>query len=71
LGTAASFKSPSGVSVDSNGVMYVADTSNHRIRKVLSSGVCLDSLQLSLATSFSVRSPFYCGERGGSVCAHD
>ena len=39
LGTAASFKNPSGVSVDSNGAVYVADNMNHRIRKITSSGV--------------------------------
>ena len=39
LGTAARFNSPSGVSVDSNGTVYVADNTNHRIRKVSSSGV--------------------------------
>ena len=40
IGTAAAFYSPSGVSVDSNGTVYVADTSNHRIRMVTSSGGC-------------------------------
>ena len=39
LGTSASFSEPRGVSVDSNGAIYVADNTNHRIRKVLSSGV--------------------------------
>ena len=39
LGTAASFNSPSGVSVDFNGAVYVADNNNHRIRKVTSAGV--------------------------------
>ena len=39
LGTAASFNVPKGVSVDSNGAVYVADSTNHRIRKVSSSGV--------------------------------
>ncbi len=41
LGAAASFNNPSGISVDSNGALYVGDTSNHRIRKVSSSGVCV------------------------------
>ena len=45
LGAAASFSNPTGVSVDSNGAVYVADTSNHRIRKVSSSGGCLDALR--------------------------
>lgn len=38
-GTAASFKSPSGVVVDSQGNVYVADRRNHRIRKVTSAGL--------------------------------
>ena len=54
LGTAASFNRPWGVSVDSKGAVYVADTNNHRIRKVSSSGVLLDSLRISLASSVSV-----------------
>ena len=39
VGSAASFIYPTSVSVDSNGAVYVADTNNHRIRKVTSSGV--------------------------------
>ncbi|MDP6772541.1 MAG: hypothetical protein QF704_17670, partial [Anaerolineales bacterium] len=38
-GTAASFKSPSGVAVDGSGNVYVADTWNHMIRKITSEGV--------------------------------
>ena len=44
LGAAASFNGPAGVSVDSNGAVYVADDSNRRIRMVTSSGVCLVAL---------------------------
>ena len=38
-GSAARFKNPSGVAVDGSGNVYVADSSNHRIRKVTSGGV--------------------------------
>ena len=38
-GTAASFYVPSGVAVDSSGNVYVADTRNHKIRKITSTGV--------------------------------
>lgn len=38
VGSAASFQYPSGISVDSNGIVYVADYYNHRIRKITSSG---------------------------------
>jgi sugar lactone lactonase YvrE len=38
-GTAARFLAPSGVAVDSAGNVYVADQSNHTIRKVTAAGV--------------------------------
>ena len=37
-GTAASFSSPSGIEVDGNGTICVADTGNNRIRKISASG---------------------------------
>ncbi len=38
-GTAASFREPWGLTVDSLGTVYVADTKNNKIRKITSSGL--------------------------------
>jgi sugar lactone lactonase YvrE len=38
-GTAVSFSLPSGVAVDGSGTVYVADTSNNKIRKITPAGV--------------------------------
>lgn len=39
IGNAATFNYPMGVAVDSTGIIYVADTGNHVIRKISTSGV--------------------------------
>ena len=39
VGTAANFNLPFGISVDSNGAVFVADMNNHRIRKINSAGI--------------------------------
>lgn len=38
-GSAAQFYAPRGAAVDSNGTVYVADSSNHTIRKISAAGV--------------------------------
>ncbi len=39
LATAASIDSPTGVAIDSAGDLYIADTHNHRIRKIAATGI--------------------------------
>ena len=38
-GSGASFNYPNGLAVDSSGIVFVADTSSHRIRSVTPGGV--------------------------------
>jgi mucin-19 len=46
-GVAAQFNSPVGITIDSTGTLYVADTGNHRIRAVTSTGVVTTLVGLS------------------------
>lgn len=39
IGTAASFNAPHGIVADSYGNLYIADTNNHRIRRITSDGI--------------------------------
>lgn len=39
LGTVARFNSPQGIAVDNNGNILIADTGNHTIRKITSTGI--------------------------------
>lgn len=45
-GTNASFRGPMGIAVDATGVIYVADTGNHAIRRITAGGV-VTTLSLS------------------------
>ena len=52
-GTATSLSRRYGVSVDSNGVVYVADSFNNRIRKVSSSGDCRILILYYVSTEYT------------------
>jgi hypothetical protein len=50
----AKFNSPRGVAVDSSGTVYVADTVNHRIRRITAPSLVLVSAQAGLAGASAV-----------------
>lgn len=49
----ARFRQPRGIAVDANGVIYVADTDSHTIRKILTDGTVTTLAGLSLTTGSS------------------
>ncbi|OGG44698.1 MAG: hypothetical protein A3F84_28760 [Candidatus Handelsmanbacteria bacterium RIFCSPLOWO2_12_FULL_64_10] len=59
--TSASLNYPYGVAVDGSGVLYIADRSNHRIRKVSTSGV--------ITTVAGNGMPGYSGDGGAATFA--
>ena len=78
-GTSASFNTPRGVCVDSSGNIYVADTNNHKIRKITSFGVVTTLAGSNTAgfidgtgTSASFNSPFGLGvDSAGNIYVAD
>ncbi|WP_188567744.1 NHL domain-containing protein [Undibacterium terreum] len=58
-GALARFNSPSGIAVDANGNLYVADTGNNAIRKITPTGI----------VSTMIGSPLAIGNKTGSLAA--
>ena len=52
--TAARLSGPRGVAVDSNGNVYIADNSNHRIRKVDTSGIITTFADTGVSSPYGI-----------------
>jgi DNA-binding CsgD family transcriptional regulator len=61
LATAAHLNSPQGLAVDSDGNLYIADTLNHRVRKVDANGI--------ITTFAGTGQPGYAGDHDRAVSA--
>ncbi|MFF1359993.1 RICIN domain-containing protein [Streptomyces sp. NPDC058297] len=61
LATAAALNYPYGIAVDNAGALYIADTENHRIRKVTTDG--------KISTVAGAGSPGFAGDGGPAVSA--
>jgi trimeric autotransporter adhesin len=59
--TSADLKTPSGVAADSNGNVYIADTGNHRIRKINTGGI--------ISTIAGTGTPGFSGDGGAATSA--
>ena len=67
-GSAATFYNPSGIAVDTVGVMYVADSDNHLIRKISPAGEELEQLDNQCLATVSTRQTMFLSMFIKTVC---